>query len=115
VTSLLGVIETQSYLAAAERVLSEEERVAVVDMIATNPEAGVVIPGTRGLRKMRIAMKGRGKRGGGRVIYWYHSPDFPAALLWVLAKNAAADLTKDQYRRLANAIDGLIEDLGGKR
>ena len=112
---LLGVVETPSYLAKAERLMSEDERIAVVDAIAIDPEAGVVIPGTGGLRKMRIALQGRGKRGGGRVIYWYHSPGLPAVLLWAFAKNAATDLTKEQYRRLATVVEGLIEDFGGAR
>lgn len=114
-TTLNAVLEANSYLAAAERLMSEEERAAVVDMIAADPEAGVVVKGTGGLRKMRVALQGRGKRGGGRVIYWYHSPGFPAALLWVFAKNAADDLTKDQYRKLVGAAAGLIEDFGGRR
>ena len=112
---LLGVVETWSYLAQAERLLSEDERSALVDTIALNPEAGVVIPGTGGLRKMRIALQGRGKRGGGRVIYWYHSPGYPAVLLWVLAKSAGEDLTKEQYRKLAGSIEGLIVDFGARR
>lgn len=114
-TSLLGVIETWAYLAQAERLLSEDERAAIVDAIAANPELGVMVPGTGGMRKMRIGLRGRGKRGGGRVIYWFHSPDYPAILLWVLAKSAAEDLTKEQYRKLAGAIEGLIEDFGARR
>lgn len=94
--------------------MSEAEREAVVDMIAADPEAGVVVKGTGGLRKMRIPLQGRGKRGGGRVIYWYHSPGHPAALLWVFAKNASADLTQAQYRKLSGAVAGLIEDYGGR-
>lgn len=115
-TALNSVIEAESYLAVAHRLLSEAERVAVVDRVAADPSgAGVIIPGTRGLRKMRIGLQGRGKRGGGRVIYWYHSPGHPAALLWVFAKNAASDLTAEQYRKLAAAMDQLFEDFGAKR
>lgn len=114
-TDLISVIESRAYLTNAERLLSEEDRAAVVDMIAAGPEAGVVIPGTGGLRKLRIALPGRGKRGGGRVIYWYHSPGLPIMLLWMLAKSSTADLTKDQYRKLTQAVDGLAEDFGAKR
>ena len=62
-------------------------------MIAARPDAGVVIQGTGGLRKLRIGLQGRGKRGGGRVIYWFHSIGYPAVLLWVFVKNEASDLT----------------------
>ena len=64
---------------------------------------------------MRIALVGRGKRGGGRIIYWYHSPGYPAVLLWVFAKNEADDLTSAQLKRLVGEADGLIEDFGGRR
>ena len=113
-TTLTVVIETDSYLARAIRLMSDKERRAVVDMVAGDPAGGVVIPGTGGLRKMRIPLQGRGKRGGGRVIYWYHSPGYPAALLWVFAKNAADDLTKEQYRVLAGAMAGLLRDYGAR-
>ena len=110
------MIEAESYLSAAKRLLTEAERAEVVDMIAADPSsAGVVVPGTGGLRKMRIGLQGRGKSGGGRVIYWYHSPGYPAALLWIFAKNSAADLTKDQYRKLAAGMVGMIEDFGVRR
>jgi hypothetical protein len=74
---------------------------------------GVIITGSRGLRKLRIALAGRGKRGGGRIIYWYYSPGFPAVPLWVFAKNEADDLTAAQLKRLINETDGLIDDFGG--
>jgi hypothetical protein len=95
--------------------LSSDERASVVDVIAQNPTSGVLIPGAGGVRKLRIGMEGRGKRGGGRIIYWFHSTDYPAVLLWVLAKNAASDLTPDQAKRLRIFADGLLEDYGAKR
>ena len=82
VASLLSVVKTAAYLSKATRMMSETERAAVVDMIAAAPRAGVLVPGTGGLRKLRIPLQGRGKRGGGRVIYWFHSEGYPAVLLW---------------------------------
>lgn len=114
-TSLLGVIETQSYLSAAERLMSEEERAAVVDMIAGNPEAGSLIRGSSGLRKLRIPLRGRGKRGGARVVYWFHSERHPAVLLTVYAKNEAADLSLRQLQRFAAVGAAIIEHLGARK
>ncbi len=91
--------------------MSDDERAAIVDMIAANPAAGAVLKGTRGLRKLRIRLEGRGKRGGGRVIYWFHSERFPAALVWVFAKNEAADLSKDQESALVKLASTLFADL----
>jgi hypothetical protein len=66
-TKLLSVVETPAYLSKASKLLNENERAAVVDMIAAAPNLGVVMRGTGGLRKMRIPLMGRGKRGGGRI------------------------------------------------
>lgn len=114
-TALVVVVETGTYLAAAERLMSEGERIAVVDRIAAEPEGGVVVPGTGGLRKLRVPLKGRGKRGGGRVIYWYHSEGYPAVLLTVFAKSEAADLTPEQRRRFLAIAAAIRHELGAKR
>lgn len=110
---LLSVVETAAYLGKASKMMSDSERAAIVDMIAATPQIGVLIRGTGGLRKMRIALQARGKRGGGRVIYWFHSEGYPAVLLWAFAKNEAADLTSGQRNRLRAVADALLEDFGG--
>jgi hypothetical protein len=107
---LVSVVETPSYLVRAERLMSTDERAAVVNAIAADPMIGVIIQGTGGLRKARIPLAGRGKRGGGRVIYWFHSVGFPAVLLWVFAKNEADDLTSVQRRVLTDATRDLLND-----
>jgi len=74
-----------------------------------------VIPGSGGLRKMRVGIDNRGARSGGRVIYWAGSTDLPVVLLWVYAKNAADDLTPDQTRRLRQVVDLLEQDFARRR
>jgi hypothetical protein len=111
--SLVSVVETNVYLARATRLMSEGEREAVIDQVAANPTAGDLIPGSGGLRKMRIPLEGRGKRGGGRVVYWFHTERKPVVLLFVFAKNEASDLTPDQTRMLAKAISGMADEFGG--
>lgn len=112
---LTTVVETGVYLAKATRIMSDAEQAQVVDVVAARPDAGAIIAGSRGLRKLRIALAGRGKRGGGRIVYWYHSPGYPAVLLWVFAKNEADNLTSAQMKRLVSEADWLIEDFGGKK
>ena len=85
--------------------MSEAEMETVVSMISASPMAGDVIQGTGGLRKLRIPLQGRGKRGGGIVDYWYYNEDHPAILLWVFAKNEAADLSPSQKKLLASASE----------
>lgn len=114
-SDLTTVVETAVFVAKASRIMSDPERAEIVDAVAERPDGGTVIPGSKGLRKLRIALAGRGKRGGGRIIYWYHSPGFPAVLLWVFAKNEADDLTTKQLKQLVGEADCLIDDFGGKR
>lgn len=112
---LIGVVESPLYLARAERLLSETEREHVIDIVAANPTAGVLIRGTHGLRKMRIPLRGRGKSGGGRVVYWFHSPDYPVVLMLLFAKNVAGDLTADEKKHLV-ALGAILQaELGGQQ
>lgn len=113
--AFLTVVETEAYLTKARKMMTAEERAEIVDLLAARPDCGSVIQGTGGLRKLRIGLQGRGKRGGGRVIYWFHSPGYPVVLLWAFAKNEASDLTAAQRRALAMQAVGLLEDFGGGR
>jgi hypothetical protein len=112
---LQSVVETDTYLARAEKLMTQAERAAVVDAVARNPTAGVLIPGLNGVRKMRIPLEGRGKRGGGRVIYWFHSEGLPVVLLYVFAKNEASDLTPAQARTLSKVVQGMAQQFGKPR
>ena len=111
-TARLAVVETPAYLSKAEQLMSEAERAAVVDTISHEPLTGVLIKGSGGLRKMRFGLEGRGKRGGGRVIYWFHSPSYPAVLLWAFAKNEASNLSTSQLKRVKEVANALLEDFG---
>jgi hypothetical protein len=108
-TQVSQVVESNPYLAKAAKMLSEAERAAIVGFVAADPLGGAVIKGTGGLRKMRVALAGRGKRGGGRVIYWYHSPGYPAVLIWIFAKNEADDITDRQRKQFAEIGNAIIE------
>jgi hypothetical protein len=70
-----------------------------------NPESGRVIPGTGGLRKLRWAASGRGKRGGARVIYFWHSKSQQLLMLFVYSKNERSDLTTAQRRALRTIVE----------
>jgi hypothetical protein len=115
VTKLISVVETPLYLARAARLMTEAEREEVVTTVAAAPDAGVIVKGTGGLRKLRILLQGRGKRGGGRVIYWFHSVDYPAVLLLAFAKNEGEDVTSEERKRLIGLSAILMEQLGGRR
>ncbi len=71
----------------------------MIRFLAANPDAGDIMPETGGGRKLRWRAQGRGKRGGVRVIYYYHSESFPLFLISVFAKNEKTSLTKSRTER----------------
>jgi hypothetical protein len=97
----LTVVETPQFVRQADGVWTDEERQEFVDFIARNPEAGDVIPETGGVRKVRWRRAGMGKRGGTRVIYFYHNPTTPLFLLMVYAKAVREDVAPEAKRVLA--------------
>ncbi len=112
---LISVVETELYLRDAERLLSEAERDEVIDELSQDPEQGVLIKGTRGLRKTRIGFGGRGKRGGGRVIYWFKTENLPLVLLAIYAKNEMEDLNEARRQYLVKLAAQLETELGVRR
>jgi hypothetical protein len=100
----VSVIEFAAYRRRAHALLNAEEQDAVVDFIAYDPTCGDLIPGTGGLRKVRVGRGGGGKRGGARVIYYFYSADFPLLLLGLYAKNEKSDLSAREKKKLVNAV-----------
>ena len=100
-TSPITVAETQAFARMADTIWNNEERVELIDFVARNPEVGDLIPGTGGIRKLRWGRAGIGKRGGARVVYFYHRPDRPLYLLLAYAKAQASDLTADEKKTVA--------------
>ena len=77
----------------------DEYRLFQADLMV-NPKQGDVIQGTGGLRKIRVASKGKGKRGGSRVIYYYLDDKTRFYLLTIYSKNEVTDLTADHKKQL---------------
>ena len=104
---LQTIVETPAFLTAAKGVLSDTERAEVVTMVAENPEAGVSLGG--GIRKMRVALPGRGKRGGARVVFLFSGEDVPVFLLTVFAKNEKTGLNARERAALIAAAKHVVE------
>ncbi len=101
------VIETPEFLGAVGNLLDEEERASLINYLAYNPAAGAVVAGAGGIRKLRWSLEGRGKRGGARVVYFYHSKEMPLFALTAYAKNERANLTqadKNDFKRLTKLL-----------
>lgn len=112
-TPLLSVVETNAYLAVAKGLMTDEERAEVVNVIAADPDCGELIVGGGGIRKVRFAIGGRGKSGGVRVVYLFHSVGYPAFLLTVFGKNEKANLSRAATNALAKVAKRIIEIYGG--
>jgi hypothetical protein len=110
----ISVVELPLFLRQAASVWSETERSAFVDFIARNPEVGDLIPDTGGVRKVRWGRQGSGKRGGARVVYFYHDRQMPVFLLLVYAKAQREDMTADEKRQVRGLATSLRQAYGRK-
>ena len=97
----VSVVELGGYRRRADELLSRDEQEAVIGLVAYEPTCGDVIPGTGGLRKMRIGRGASGKRGGARVIYYFYNEDFPILLMALYAKNEKGDLSAQEKKESA--------------
>ncbi|MGY6537226.1 MAG: type II toxin-antitoxin system RelE/ParE family toxin [Pararhodobacter sp.] len=104
--SIVTVVETPEFQRRARSLMSEDERLALIDFVARNPMTGVSIGG--GVRKFRFARDGGGKSGGYRVIHFFSAEgNAPIFLITVFAKNERANLTPgetDMVKQLGAAL-----------
>jgi hypothetical protein len=106
------LIETSIFSKQIAALLGDEEYGEFQFRIAAHPEAGAVIRGSGGIRKIRIAVGSRGKSGGARVIYYWAARRDVILLLYAYAKNRMADLTPKQVSQLAKAVK---EEFGSEK
>ena len=102
-----AVAETPTFSRQTDRIFSEDEKREVIAFLSENPLASDEIPGTGGVRKLRVAASGRGKRGGARIIYLYLGKAIPIYALLAYTKGQQANLTPDAreaVKALATAI-----------
>ena len=98
-------VETHVFTSQIRELLTDDEYGAFQQQLADHPEAGKIIPGTGGLRKIRVAAKGHGKSGGARVIYYHFVSASRIALLFVYPKNEQINLTPTQKAALMKVIE----------
>ena len=111
----LSIVETPEFLSATRKLMTETERTLLINFLAFNPTSGDLIPGTGGVRKLRWGLEGRGKRGGARVIYFFHDPGMPLFALTAYAKNERADLTQQDRNDFRQLTTMLIEAFKRKK
>ena len=94
------IVETHIFTRQVLLLLKDDEYRLLQSVLANRPDAGVVIPSSGGLRKMRWGMAERGKRGGVRVIYYWAVKQERILMLLIYPKNVKDDMTQEQLKIL---------------
>jgi hypothetical protein len=97
------------FLAATKKLMDDDEREELVAYLAYNPMVGDVIPGSGGVRKVRWGLEGRGKRGGARVIYFFHDLEMPLYIFTAYAKNEREDLDPSEVKAFQKLAQILVD------
>lgn len=97
--------ETPIFTRLIQKLINDEEYHLLQLQLSVRPESGDVIKGSGGIRKLRWAGSGRGKRGGIRVIYYYFTEDDQILMLYAYPKSKKDDLTADQLKQLNQLVE----------
>ena len=103
---MLTFIETKLFTRLVHNYFTDDEYAALQNSIVANPEAGDVIRGSGGVRKLRWGLAGRGKRGGVRVIYYLRLLQGQVWMLTLYAKNEADSITGAVLKKIKEELDG---------
>ncbi|MGB7334476.1 MAG: type II toxin-antitoxin system RelE/ParE family toxin [Salaquimonas sp.] len=104
---MITIAETPIFTRQSEKLFNELEKLELIEFLAENPLSGDEIPGTGGVRKVRFAASGRGKRGGVRIIYYYLDDTIPLYALLAYAKNAKTDMSADEKKSVSALTSAL--------
>jgi len=107
---LMVFIETPLFTRQVTELLDDDSYAEFQRLLIRNPEAGDVIVGTGGLRKVRVALQGRGKRGGARVIYYWFSGCSQIGLLMMYPKNTQSNLSAAERKALRGVVEHWSSD-----
>ncbi len=105
---MITVAETAQFLKKVNQLLSDGEKSDLITYLSGNPQSGVLIQNTGGIRKLRWAKSGGGKSGGVRVIYYFHSNMMPLYLLTVFGKNEKANISMKEKQILSKLVKELV-------
>lgn len=106
---MITIAETEPFQRKVGRLLSEDEKTELIAYLSMHPNAGALIQGTGGIRKIRWARGDRGKSGGVRVIYYFHSEEMPLYLLALFGKNEKANISVEEKNILSKAVRELVK------
>jgi mRNA-degrading endonuclease RelE of RelBE toxin-antitoxin system len=97
--------ESSAFTKAVLKILGDDDYFGLQDLLLDQPDAGDLIPGSKGLRKIRVASGGKGKRGGSRVIYyWYVEPE-KIQFCRIYEKSSQANLSKAEIEQIQTELE----------
>jgi mRNA-degrading endonuclease RelE of RelBE toxin-antitoxin system len=99
------IIETSVFTRQVQKLLNDDTYRELQVALAERPDMGAVIVGSGGLRKVRWAAQGRGKRGGVRVIYYWAVKQERLLMLLMYPKSERDDLTREQLKILRKIVE----------
>ena len=112
-SSMQTIVELPEFRRRVTGLLKEEEKSALISYLAVHPQAGDLLQGTGGIRKLRWSAQGKGKSGGVRVIYYFHNAQMPLFLLTLFGKGEKANISKSERNDLARLTSALVKNYGG--
>jgi hypothetical protein len=104
-------IETKKFTELITKLLNDDGYKELQEFLIKNPKAGKVIKNTGGLRKLRWAIEGKGKRGGIRTLYYYADMHSIFFMIYAYPKNVADNITKQQSKMFKTLIDNIKMEL----
>lgn len=109
---MLTIVELPEFIRRSKKLLTGDELSNLINYLAAHPTAGVLMQGTGGIRKIRWKREGTGKSSGVRVIYYFHSEQYPLFLLTIFGKSEKVNLSQAERNELAKLTRTLIESYG---
>ena len=106
------IVELTEYIKRSEKLLSNTERLSIINYLAKHPASGEIMKATGGIRKLRWSAHGKGKSGGVRIIFYYHNKSIPLFLLTVFGKGEKSNLTKTERNELSKFTSLLVNNYG---
>jgi hypothetical protein len=108
------IVEVPEFTKRAEGLLTDQEKMTLIEVLARQPTLGVLLRESGGIRKYRFPRGNKGKSGGVRVVYFYYNETKPLFLLTIFGKSEQSTLSSEQLRHLAKLSKQLIRYYGHK-